>query len=82
MSENIPQICCVVCNKVIPSDRVEALLLLNKQPHEYTCIEHAPNTKVKGLFIGESGNSQLIITDNLGQREGIIKENHDTVFDK
>jgi len=75
------KILCVTCRREIPADRLEALATLNKLPHEYTCFECAPNNKVKGIFLGESGNSQLVVTDNLGGKEGILREKIETVFD-
>lgn len=72
-----------MCGKKIPEDRLEALAVLNKQPHEYTCIGDAPNLMVKGVFSGETGSSQLIITDHLGESYGISKDNKiETVFDQ
>jgi hypothetical protein len=65
---------CVKCNKPIEQDRLEALAILSKPAHEYTCLSCAPQQRIKGLFLGESGNSQLLFVNNVG-RDGIEKDN-------
>ena len=61
---------CINCEEEIGQERLEALVILEKQPHEFTCIKCAPNNFKKALWAGESGSSPLIIADSLG-REGV-----------
>lgn len=77
----IDDIKCVNCSNIIDADRLTALHILGKPIHEFTCISCAPNSKVKGMFLGESGNSQFVISDKLGESR-VIREPIETFFDK
>lgn len=74
------EVLCVQCQKPISSDRLEALITLETKPHQFTCLNCAPNFYIKGLFAGESGSSPLILANSIGNF-GVIKEKAETVFD-
>lgn len=57
---------CYICGAVLDQDRLEALEVLEVNPMFYTCLAHASNSRNTGCWSGESGGSQLIVTDNLG----------------
>ena len=68
---------CIVCNEIIDIDRSNALLILGKSPQEMTCIKHAPDNKIKGIY----NSGELIIVDTVGP-SGIKHDNQTfTIFD-
>lgn len=64
---------CVITGKEIPQERIEALMILGVPESRWTCIEAASNQKVKGVWTGEAGASELIIANYVGE-EGINKQ--------
>lgn len=66
---------CIKCGQKIDPERVEGLIVLDKQPHEFTCISCAPNNFVRAIWSGESGNSALIFADSIGEKDGIERIN-------
>lgn len=65
-------ICCI-CKIIIPKDREEGLITLGASENKATCLSHAVNSRVRGIYAGESGLSPLIIVDSLGEH-GISRE--------
>ncbi len=65
---------CIVCNCDIPQERAEALELLGNLDNP-TCINHAPNSKVKGLYHGFSGIAPLVVVSDVGTDKTIWREN-------
>ncbi len=60
---------CCICNNDILQDRIEGLNILGILPNNYTCISCASVVvkPYKGVYVGQSGISPLILTDSLGQ---------------
>ena len=56
---------CVVCNKAIPAARIEALKSLNLSVTKWAHTQCSTVTKVKGLYLGEVGTSQLQICNKI-----------------
>lgn len=56
---------CVVSDKPIPKERVEALKMLGTPESRWTCVEHALDSPRKGIYLGEVGTSQLLIVDKV-----------------
>jgi hypothetical protein len=56
---------CMVSDKPIPEERVEALKMLGIPEDRWTCVEHAVQTPKKGIYLGEAGTSQLLIVDKV-----------------
>lgn len=52
---------CIICAKPIPAQRVAALKMLGKDPREWTHVGCSQETKRQGIYLGESGTSQLQI---------------------
>ena len=50
---------CVVCLKEIPAARIAALKSMQATPDRWTHVNCSTVTKVKGLYLGEAGTSQL-----------------------
>lgn len=53
---------CIVCNCEIIPERVEFLVENNK---EMTCLSHAQPVKLKAIYSGEHGTSDLIFCDRV-----------------
>lgn len=58
---------CPVCNKPIPAGRIEALIMLDKPKHLWTCVLHSTEKKKNGIYMGEAGTSELRIVDKVYQ---------------
>ena len=56
---------CVICFKEIPAERMEALKSMNTPATRYTHTQCSTTTKVKGLYLGEVGTSQLQLCDKI-----------------
>lgn len=56
---------CKVSGKTIPKERVEALKSLGIPESEWTCVEHSLAKPKKGIFLGESGTSQLLMVNKV-----------------
>lgn len=67
---------CYICNQPISDERLEGLRILGANPLMWTCLSHASNHYVKGVYTQESGTSPLIIADGIGDSR-IIRENLD-----
>lgn len=66
--------CCVVCSAIIDGDRLNALInVLNLPPEQWKCktCSEEQTKKVKGIYTGFSGASNMIFTDNVGSQTGI-----------
>jgi hypothetical protein len=53
---------CIVCNCDIPDERLQFLLENDK---ELCCIKHAQPVKIKAIYSGEPGTSDLIFCDRV-----------------
>lgn len=53
---------CVVCDCEVIPERAEFLLENNK---EMTCLQHAQPVKLKAIYSGEHGTSELIFCDRV-----------------
>lgn len=51
--------CCVICGKHILKERFDALLMLGKDRTEWTHTACSQESKIKGIYLGEAGTSQL-----------------------
>jgi hypothetical protein len=69
--------CCFVCGKPLDQDRIEALEFLGTPAANWTCVTDSQVKPVKGLWEGTSGNSRLIIAQDLGA-DGIDKTVEET----
>ena len=56
---------CVVCHKPMPAARISALKTLNLAPSRWAHTACSNVTKVKGVYLGESGTSTLQLCDKL-----------------
>jgi hypothetical protein len=56
---------CIVCLKPIPAERIEALKLLGVPISNWTHVACCTTTKVKGLYMGEVGTSELKLCDKV-----------------
>lgn len=54
---------CKISGKEIPLARVEALQMLEVPEEEWTCIEFAPQSRKKGVYVDL--DSSFIIADNV-----------------
>lgn len=52
---------CVICNRNIPPERLAALKMLGVESNNATHVGCSQETKRQGIFLGESGTSQLLI---------------------
>ena len=56
---------CVVCLKTIPAARIEALVSMNTPPNRWTHVTCSTTTKIKGVYMGEVGTSEMKLCDKL-----------------
>ena len=56
---------CVICDKPIPANRLEALVLMNTPVSKYTHTKCSTVTKIKGIYLGEVGTSEIMLCDKL-----------------
>ena len=56
---------CWDCNTVIPIERVEFLLESGVKPDQLTCLKHSQTTKIKGVYTGEHGTSDMLLCDRV-----------------
>jgi len=56
---------CVVSGKAIPKERVAALRMLGTPENQWTCVEYSLTKPRQGIFLGESGTSQLLMVDRV-----------------
>ena len=56
---------CWDCGKVIPAERLEFLRESGVHPDRLTCIKHANATRIKGIYSGEHGTSDIILCDKV-----------------
>ena len=56
---------CFVCNQPIVKERVEFLIESGKREHDFTCVNHSTTKRVKGLYSGENGTSDIIFCDKI-----------------
>ena len=57
---------CVICNCELSTERVEALEFLNTPRNQWACVPHSQVRKVKGVFLGEVGTSQMLRVSGVG----------------
>lgn len=69
------------CGNEIPNDRIEALIFLEIPESLWTLVEHSEVHPVKGVYMGESGTSPLIVCDEIGSEEGWPKDGRDDFND-
>ena len=50
---------CIYCDKPLNRSRVKALQFLNTPENQWAHVKCTPDRKVKGLFLGENGTSEL-----------------------
>ncbi len=67
VNSNLPPQNCSICSAVIPSERVETLIVLRIANKDFMCIKCAESQvkKVKGVYSGYSGHN-LLFVDDLG----------------
>jgi hypothetical protein len=68
---------CAVSREPIPDERVEALIMLGVPEKEWTKVEYSQTRKVKGIYMGESGVSELKFCSKVSDTEEEILENHE-----
>ena len=56
---------CVICNKPITAARIEALISLNTPINKYTHTQCSTTTKIKGIYLGEVGTSEIKLCDKI-----------------
>jgi hypothetical protein len=56
---------CAVSGKVIPPERIKALIFLGVPEQNWTCVEHSLAKPRKGIYMGEVGTSELKIVDKV-----------------
>ena len=56
---------CVVCLKAIPAARIEALVSMNTPHFKYTHTQCSTTTKIKGIYLGEAGTSEIKLCDKI-----------------
>lgn len=56
---------CVVSGKVIPKERVAALKMLGTPENMWTCVEHSATKPRQGIFLGETGTSELLMVNRV-----------------
>jgi len=56
---------CVICHKPITAERLKALKLLNLDASRYTHTKCSTVGKIKGIYLGENGTSQLQLCDKV-----------------
>lgn len=56
---------CCICDKGIQPARVEFLLEQGTPPSNLTCLIHSPTRRIKGLYSGENGTSDLILCNKV-----------------
>ena len=56
---------CTVSGKPIPPERVEALKMLGTPENQWTCVEHSMVRPRQGIFLGESGTSELLLVNKV-----------------
>lgn len=56
---------CLVCNTAILPARVEFLLESGVLERDLTCVTHSLTAKIKGIYNGEHGTSDIILCDKV-----------------
>ena len=56
---------CVICHKPILKERLKALVLLNIPLTHWAHTECSQVTKIKGIYLGESGTSKLQLCNKI-----------------
>lgn len=56
---------CWRCNKVIPVARAEFLIESGCNPNNYSCLEHSQTQRIKGIYLGENGTSEMKLCDKV-----------------
>lgn len=56
---------CYICGETISEERLEALNVLDTPANRRTCLIHAPNSKVAGIYMGASGISPMKFVDRV-----------------
>ena len=56
---------CWDCGAVINIDRANFLIESGIRPEMLTCLKHSATTKIKGIYSGENGTSDIILCDKV-----------------
>ena len=56
---------CIICSKVIPQARIDALISLNTPYSKFTHTQCSTTTKIKGIYLGEVGTSEIKLCDKI-----------------
>ncbi len=56
---------CWECQTPIIQDRIDFLLESGIRPERFTCIKHASNSRIQGIYSGEVGTSPIIFCDKV-----------------
>ena len=67
---------CIYCGTTLQYDRIQALMILGKDPSQFSCLSCAVkmDKPIRGIYTGPSGSSQLILTDKIGAENGPVFE--------
>lgn len=52
---------CWNCNTEISPERIEFLLELGVAERDLSCLKHSQITRIKGIYSGENGTSDIIL---------------------
>ena len=63
--KNKPEYRCYISGKIIPPERVEALISMGIPEERWTCVEHSIEKPKKGIFLGENGTSEMLVVDKV-----------------
>ena len=56
---------CWNCNKPIPEERLAFLLESGMLPVNFACVQHSTTGRIKGIYLGEHGTSEMKLCDKV-----------------
>lgn len=56
---------CCVCSQPIDKERINALKQLDTSPDQWTHVKCASDSKIKGIYMGEIGTSELKLVNKI-----------------
>ena len=56
---------CWDCGATIPIARIQFLLESGCRANQLTCLKHSNTTRIKGVYTGENGTSDIILCDKV-----------------
>ncbi len=56
---------CWDCGAVVPIARIQFLIESGCRPNQLTCLKHSSTTRIKGIYNGENGTSDIILCDKV-----------------